>query len=72
MAQQTTQVRQGLLFKEAPEPNFALYCDNYGSTSRPCNFLFNTVDEFEKHKLEVHDVIPGKWHGHSLIDRTPS
>ena len=65
-------MKQGLLLKESPEPHFALYCDNYGSTTKPCNFLFDTITEFENHKLEVHGRIPGKWRGRSVIDRTPS
>jgi len=55
-------MKQGLLFKDSPEPRFELYCDNYGSTTRPCNILFNTTQELEKHKLEVHDRIPGRFY----------
>lgn len=56
-------MKPGLLLKEAPEPRFELYCDNYGSKTKPCNFLFDTGEEMEKHKLEVHNSIPGVYYG---------
>ena len=54
--------KYGLLFKDAPEPRFELYCDNYDDYPGHCNTLFNSPQEFEQHKLEVHDSIPGRFY----------
>lgn len=56
--------KQGLLLKDSPEPRFELYCDNYvdGKYPQKCNFLFDTPQEIEQHKLEVHNSIPGRFY----------
>ncbi len=71
-------MKQGLLLKEAPEPRFELYCDSYiikakrvPEEIRHCNKLFFDEREFAKHRLEVHDLILGKYGG-SYYGRTPS
>ena len=55
-------MKQGLLFKDAPEPRFELYCDNYDEYPKHCNTLFDTPQELEQHKLKVHDSIPGQFY----------
>lgn len=58
-------MKQGLLFKESPEPRIELFCERYPNEYKDgkCNLQFFSVREFEKHMLEVHDSIPGKFKG---------
>lgn len=54
-------MKQGLLFKDAPEPRMELFCaslkdiDNYKGGH--CYLQFNDVRSFEKHQLEVHKQV---------------
>lgn len=46
---------QGLLFKEAPEPRFELYCDfSLGVGKGKCNILFDSIIDYNAHLKEVH------------------
>lgn len=54
-------MKPGLLLKEAPEPRFELFCENYVNHKK-CNLLFNTTKEFEQHQLEVHNLVYGKFY----------
>jgi len=47
-------MKSGLLFKEAPEACFELYC-NHSNGLGTCNILFNTLTDYNKHGEEVHE-----------------
>lgn len=48
-------MKQGLLFKDSPEGNFELYCTMSNGHDR-CNTLFETLSEYRKHSVEVHEI----------------
>lgn len=58
-------MKPGLLLSEAPEPRFEMFCtrfindDNYKKGH--CNKQFYDEIIFEKHMLEMHKLIPGKF-----------
>lgn len=54
-------MKQGLLFKDAPEPRMELFCasqiDYEDYKQGHCNLQFNDVQSFEKHQLEQHQQV---------------
>ena len=47
--------KEGLLFKDAPEGRFELYCNHYASgKKRTCNILFDTIIDYNTHMKETH------------------
>ncbi|KKN76199.1 hypothetical protein LCGC14_0372250 [marine sediment metagenome] len=53
-AEDTSMTEQGLLWKEAPESRFELYCTSPNGYSTRCNILFKKLEDYNKHNVEVH------------------
>ena len=49
-------MKQGLLWKEAPEPRFELFCESYTKYPHKCNLLFETLEEYNEHNEKVHNI----------------
>ena len=51
-------MKQGLLFKDAPEGRFELYCHSYipGTGSNCCELIFDNIAEYRKHTIKVHEI----------------
>ena len=51
-------MKQGLLFKDAPEGRFELYCTSYipNTGSKRCELLFDNIGDYRKHTIKVHEI----------------